>query len=144
MPSSVLVSIFSYLFLAVGASAEPVDDLAGQWRTVRHGALVEIGDCGDGTPCGALVRVDDSVSRGHLHDDRNRQPNLRSRPLIGLPILWGFLPDGEGWHNGRLYNPDDGKDFRARLELLSPTRVRVTACLGPLCRSQVWTRINNP
>lgn len=144
MPSTILVSIFSYLVLAVGASAAPVDALAGQWRTVRHGALVEISDCGDGTPCGALVWVEDSVSGGQLHDVRNRQPDLRERPLIGLPILWGFLPDGEGWQNGRLYNPDDGKDFRADLQLLSSTRLRVTACLGPFCRSQIWTRINNP
>ena len=144
MRSSTLVSIFSYLVLAVGASAEPVDELAGQWRTVRHGALVEISDCGDGTPCGALVWVDDSVSRGHLHDVRNRQPNLRGRPLIGVPVLWGFLPNGDDWHDGRLYNPDDGKDFRAHLQLLSPTRLRVTGCLGPFCRSQIWTRTNNP
>tara|TARA_R110000868_G_scaffold9738_2_gene47912 strand:+ start:842 stop:1276 length:435 start_codon:yes stop_codon:yes gene_type:complete len=144
MPSTVLVSIFSYLFLAVGASAAPVDALAGQWRTVRHGALVEISDCGDGTPCGALARVEDSVSGGQLHDVRNRRPELRGRPLVGVPILWGFSADGEGWQNGRLYNPDDGKEFRARLELLSSTRLRVTACFGPLCRSQVWTRSPNP
>jgi uncharacterized protein (DUF2147 family) len=150
MLSSALVSIFSYLVLAVGASAEAVDDLAGQWRTVRHGALVEITDCGDGTPCGALVWVDDTISRGHSRDVRNLNSNLRGRPLIGIPILWGFLPngddwpDGDGWHNGRLYNPDDGKDFRAHLQLLSPTQLRVTGCFGPFCRSQIWTRSNNP
>ena len=101
MPSTVLVSIFSYLVLAAGASAAPVDALAGE-------------------------------------------PDLRERPLIGVPILWGFLPDGEGWQGGRLYNPDDGKDFRAELQLLSPTRLRVTACFGPFCRSQIWTRIHTP
>tara|TARA_R110000868_G_scaffold2321_10_gene17337 strand:- start:589 stop:1023 length:435 start_codon:yes stop_codon:yes gene_type:complete len=144
MQPTVLVSIFSYLFLAAGANAAPVDALAGQWRTVRHGALVEITDCGDGTPCGALAWVDDTVSGGQLHDVRNREPDLRERPLIGLPILWGFLPDGDGWRDGRLYNPDDGKAFRADLQLLSSTRLRVTACLGPFCRRQIWTRSDNP
>jgi uncharacterized protein (DUF2147 family) len=143
MHSKILVSFIIYLVLAGGASAQGVDGLYGQWRTVRHGALVEIVDCGDGTPCGVLAWVDASISGGNVQDIRNTDLELRGRPLIGLPILWGFLPAREGWSNGRIYNPEDGKVFRAYLRLLSPTQLRVTGCYGPFCRSQVWIRSGN-
>lgn len=122
------------------AQAEGLSDLTGHWRTGRHGALVHIGDCGDSTPCGRLAWVDARVSEGVVHDVRNRDPALRGRDLLGLPVLWGFEPIHEGWRDGRLYNPDDGKTFRAHMSLLSPNELRVTGCLGPLCRSEIWTR----
>ncbi|MFM2399008.1 MAG: hypothetical protein RL341_1165 [Pseudomonadota bacterium] len=122
------------------AGAADLGDLAGRWREVRYGALVDISDCGDGTPCGRLAWADARFTQGHTQDVRNRAPALRERALIGLPILWGFATAPDGWRNGRLYNPDDGKTFRAHMRLVSATELRVTGCLGPLCRSEVWTR----
>ena len=133
-----------FLLASAAACAEGMDDFAGRWRTVRHGALVEIVDCGDRSPCGVLAWVDPAITRGTTRDIRNLNPALRNRALIGVPILWGFTPTGEGWEGGRLYNPDDGKTFAAHLQLLSPHNLRVTGCLGPLCRSQVWTRADTP
>lgn len=124
----------------VPALAEPLAEITGTWRTVRHGALVRIGDCGNRTPCGWLVWAPETYLQGIIHDIRNRDPSKRARPLIGVPILYGFAPQPPGWRDGRLYNPDDGKTFTAHLHPLSPDRLRVTGCLGPLCRSQVWTR----
>ncbi len=143
MRSKFLASFFTFALLAVDANAEGIDDLVGHWRTVRHGALVEIADCGNGTPCGELAWVDHATSGGHTRDARNLDPSLRDRPLIGAPILWGFVPNVDGWRDGRLYNPDDGKTFRAHLRLLSYTQLRVTGCFGPFCRSQIWIRFGN-
>ncbi len=131
-----------YISLSAGASAQAISDVTGTWRTVRHGALVLITDCGDGTPCGALAEVSAAVTDGHSTDIRNPDPTKRDRPLVGVPILWGFTPSDTGWGGGRLYNPDDGKTFRSYLQLLSPSDLRVTGCLGPFCRSQVWTLIS--
>jgi uncharacterized protein (DUF2147 family) len=125
---------------AGSAQADGLADLSGHWRTSRHGALVHIGDCGNGTPCGRLAWVDERVSGGVTRDLRNQDPTLRVRGLIGLHVLWGFAAAHGGWRDGRLYNPDDGKTFRAHLSQISPTELRVTGCLGPLCRSEVWTR----
>ena len=127
------------------AAAADLADLSGLWRTERHGALVQVVDCGDGTPCGWLVGVDPTVAQGQTHDVRNRDPARRHRPLVGLPILWGFAvrPEGgrEDWRAGRVYNPDDGKTFPARLKMLHSAGLQVTGCLGPLCRSETWTRV---
>ncbi len=55
-------------------------------------------------------------------------------------MLWGFAAEKDGWRDGRLDNPADGMTFRAHLGLLSSSALRVTGCLGPLCRSEIWTR----
>lgn len=136
---SVMVLIAGVWAAGVACAGE-LADLAGTWRTQRHGALVQVGDCGDATPCGQLVWVDARMADGQTQDVRNRDPSLRQRGLIGVPIVWGFAAQAGGWHNGWVYNPDDGKTFRARLKLLSAHELRVTGCLGPLCRSEVWTR----
>lgn len=127
--------------LAAGdALASDLANLTGLWRYTRYGALVDIGNCGNGTPCGWLTRVDARLTEGQTQDVRNRDPLLRTRTLVGLPVLWNFASSPEGWRDGRLYNPDDGKTFRAHLRLMSASELRVTGCVGQLCRSEVWTR----
>ena len=144
MRSKILVSFMVYLSLAGDASAAGIDDLMGYWRTVRHGALVKIADCGNGTPCGELAWVSEGISQGNISDIRNLDPALRGQRLIGAPILWGFSPKEDGWRDGRLYNPEDGKTFRSHLRLLSHTELQVSGCFGPFCRSQIWIRSAKP
>lgn len=126
------------------AAAEEPDPLFGHWRTVRHGAEVVISDCGNGSPCGYLVAVDDAITGGKTRDERNSDPSLRDRPLAGLPLLWGFTFEDGRWRRGRLYNPDTGQTFRSTMYLISDDALRVEGCLGVFCRSQTWTRIHRP
>ena len=114
----------------------------GDWRTVRHGAEVKIVDCGDGSPCGYLTAVSDDIRGGATHDERNKNPALRARPLLGLPILWGYQKTDIGWNRGRLYNPETGQTFRSSVVVISSDKLKVTGCLGPFCRQQIWTRIH--
>lgn len=140
MRHRLLLALALGLLTAKSALADGASDMAGHWRTDRYGALVQIMDCGDGTPCGRLTWIDAHVTQGTTHDVRNGEPGLRGRTLLGLPILWGFASGKDGWRDGQLYNPADGMTFLAHLGLLSPSALRVTGCLGPLCRSEVWTR----
>ncbi|WP_371309558.1 DUF2147 domain-containing protein [Hyphomonas sp.] len=140
-PFAALFSVASVM-LAGPAGAADVSDLAGHWRTVRHAADVEIADCGDGTPCGYLASAGSEVTGGRVRDERNPDPAQRNRLLADLPLLWGYSRSGEGWRDGRLYNPETGQTFRSSLELVSANQLRVQGCLGPFCRTQTWTRIN--
>jgi uncharacterized protein (DUF2147 family) len=138
--SKVWIALVVGTALAGDARTSDLADLAGLWRDTRYGALVEIGDCGNGAPCGWLAWVDARLTEGQTQDVRNRDPLLRTRALVGLPVLWNFASSAQGWRDGRLYNPDDGRTFRVHLRLLSPSELRVTGCLGLLCRTEVWTR----
>lgn len=113
----------------------------GRWRTQMHGALVDISTCPDRSPCAFLAWVTPSKAKGMTKDLRNPDAALRSRPLIGVPILWGLKPSGRGWKGGRVYNPETGQTFKSSLMPLSQDRLRVTGCWGILCRDEIWVRV---
>src|SRR5688572_16069779 len=107
---------------------------AGEWVTADRSALVRIGPCG-ASLCGRVVRV---LARGvPTTDVHNPNPALRGRPLVGIQVLSGFTPAGA---NGRGYNPQNGRSYRASLRLTANGTLRVTGCVTIISRSQTWTR----
>jgi uncharacterized protein (DUF2147 family) len=53
--------------------------------------------------------------------------------------------DGSGhWSGGTIYDPDSGRTYSCRFELLEQDRLKVRGFLGLslLGRTQVWTRFN--
>lgn len=115
-------------------------DVYGLWLTEAKDGHVEITDCGDGSPCGTLVWIDPAKSPT-LHDERNRDIALQDRPLIGVPIVWGYVAGRGEWRRGRIYNPEDGKTFGSSMKRLSNGTLRVRGCLGPICITNIWTPI---
>lgn len=139
----IFVSFTASLICLTGtAHAGDISELEGKWRTVRHNAEVNIADCGDGSPCGYLIAVGEDVSGGETRDIKNKDPEMRTRPLSGLPILWGYSTGKNRWVNGRLYNPETGQTFRSSMYLVSSNKLHVKGCLGAFCRQQVWRRID--
>jgi uncharacterized protein (DUF2147 family) len=48
--------------------------------------------------------------------------DLKDRPLVGLRILWDFVPDGSNqnggeWSGGQVLDPETGKIYRASIAL---------------------------
>jgi len=114
-------------------------DVYGLWLTQDRNARVEIADCGDGTPCGALVWID--PASGALEVDANNpDPELAERPLLGIELLSAFEPHGSAWRRGRIYDPETGRTYRSRIERTAEDELEVKGCLGPICRTQTWTR----
>lgn len=131
--------LFATCLMAVPAFADPLD-VNGIWLTNAEDAHVEISDCGDGTPCGTLIWVDPATTDTDL-DARNPDPDLRSRPLAGLPLLWGFQESSSRWRKGKIYNPEDGKTFRSAIRTRDDGTLEVKGCIGPLCQTYIWTRV---
>jgi uncharacterized protein (DUF2147 family) len=76
-------------------------------------------------------------------DGQNPDLSLRFRPLCGLVILKGFKPSGEReWDDGSVYDPDNGKTYRANMALADNGALRLRGYIGiPLLgQTQVWTR----
>jgi len=135
-----LFLIFAIALLIGEAKADPLD-VYGLWLTEAGDGHVNITDCGDGTPCGALVWVDPAQTPIN-RDVKNPDLKLRNRPLIGVPIIWGYRAGRRIWRNGRIYNPDDGKTFGSSLQRLENGNLKVKGCLGPLCVTNLWTPVN--
>lgn len=127
------------LLLGAACHAQPIlatgdpAALLGEWWTPGFGARVRIETCGDGV-CGHIVWAWDETP-----------PDIVDKlPLVGRKVIEGMRPDGASrWQGGRLYNPEDGRDYRGTLHLQSPSRLLLEGCVLFVCRKQVWRRVDN-
>jgi uncharacterized protein (DUF2147 family) len=107
---------------------------------------IEIVPCGDRL-CGTLVwfqRPNDAQGLP-LVDVKNKNPALRTRPLLGLSILYGLRRTGGNTREeGKIYNPDDGNDYNAQMSIEDDGTLRVLAyvLLPPLGKTFIWTRVS--
>lgn len=117
----------------------------GEWVTEGDKARVEIKPCATDaqTLCGTITwsyRPADQPS-GPLLDIHNGDANLRSRPIVGLPLLEGFKPAGaDAWDGGTIYDPEGGKTYKSKFRLKDANTLEVDGCVLFLCQTQTWVR----
>ncbi|MXO48859.1 DUF2147 domain-containing protein [Erythrobacter vulgaris] len=117
-------------------AAQPVE---GRWLTEERDAVITIGDCGN-TLCGRITKFLVTPPQGaDQRDVNNRNPKLRSRKLMGMPVLTGFTEDGDEWR-GEIYDPKSGKTYRSIIRRKNAATLEVKGCLGPFCQTQTWKR----
>lgn len=121
---------------ALPAAAHAAEPITGQWLTKEGKAIVAIAPCG-GALCGRVVKVLKPNPKGETRDLRNPDPKLRDRPIEGLTILSGFKDAGNDWR-GRIYNPEEGKDYRSIVRRLGDGSLEVKGCWGIFCQTQHW------
>jgi uncharacterized protein (DUF2147 family) len=109
----------------------------GEWLVAKKLARIKIVDC-DGKLWGVV-----SWETQPGTDSKNPDPNLRSRPTLGMPILLGMVPSKANQWDGKIYNSQDGNTYSATIKLENPDTLRVEGCfLGILCGGENWTRVN--
>ena len=116
MRTSLALAFILLVSITVGA-AEPSP--LGQWITEGGKARVRIEPCTAGGTelCGVISWSyrPEAATEGPLLDVNNSDPALRSRPIIGLPLMQGFRPAGPSrWDNGTIYDPEGAKRTRQR------------------------------
>ncbi len=127
--------------LAFAAPTSP-GSAAGLWKT-PSGGQIRLAACGADL-CGSVVTSPHLREHPEQTDALNASPSLRSRRIKGLRTLQ-VSPTGSGeWNKGWVYNPEDGKTYKAELKLLGGGKLKMTGCIAkPLCQSQTWTRIGD-
>lgn len=58
-------------------------------------------------------------------------------------ILSELAQSNIAWDNGRLLDPSTGRVYRGRIKYLDPDHLRVVGCAGPICRTQIWRRLDS-
>lgn len=125
---------------AAAAPALAASPAEGRWRTQGGRGVVDIAPCGPAL-CGRIAGAPaPTADNPAMTDLRNRDPARRSRPLRGLTILTGLTGGPTRWTGGTIYNPEDGNSYRSSIELSDPNTLKVKGCVGPICRTQTWTR----
>ena len=129
---------------AAQAAPPSATDPTGEWMVAQQVARIKIADC-DGRLWGVVAwEAKPGV------DTKNPDPNLRSRPTLGMPILLGMTPSKSSnaktnkWE-GQIYNSEDGHTYSASISLVDQRTLRVQGCfLGFLCGGENWTRFEPP
>lgn len=142
---------------ATGALAQAVvpDPVEGTWRTllaseVTISACPE-GFCGrlskiivpEGMLSGAEAEAAAAMSPEQFFDQRNKDPALRNRPMLGLQILTLQRSEKPNIYDGEIYNPEDGNTYSGYIEMLTPDRVKLNGCVlfNVICRGEEWVRV---
>lgn len=106
----------TFIFLFVGAanlSAADKSTYEGHyWNEAKDGIF-------------KLQLVEDSIEgltvwgKEPRKDVHNPDPALKSRSLEGIKFLWGFQynPKKNRWSDGKVYDPDTGKTYDAKMSL---------------------------
>jgi uncharacterized protein (DUF2147 family) len=134
--------LLSVLIALAFAAATPGDTAHGLWKT-PSGGHIRMAPCGADL-CATVVTSPHLRQHPDQKDVLNANPALRTRAIKGLRTLQ-VSPTGAGeWLKGWVYNPEDGKTYKAEVRLLGGGRLKVTGCVAkPLCQSQTWTRIGD-
>lgn len=128
------------------------DAIIGIWNTPDNDAKIEIYRCGM-EYCGRISYLEETTyppdDEGGMAglpmvDRYNPDPHLRTRSLVGLTFLEGFIYMGDNsWDSGRIYNPENGKFYKARISLAADgdqLLLRGYWGVSLLGRTETWVR----
>ncbi len=132
-----LIALATLVLAAVPlAAAEPIE---GHWVNAEKTAVIQIGTCGSST-CGRIAQFLVPPPQGaDQRDVHNSDQTKRGRKLLGMAILTGFADKGDEW-GGTIYDPKSGKTYRSIIRRKGAHQLEVKGCIGPFCKTQVWTR----
>jgi uncharacterized protein (DUF2147 family) len=137
-----IVALMAALLAAPPAKAQTGGEVSGIWLTQAGDAKVRVSKCSGGI-CGVVVwlrePIDPATGKPQV-DDKNHNPSLAKRPIIGLPLFSGMRASAPNKWSGTIYNADDGNSYASNISVSGPDTLRVEGCVGALCGGETWTR----
>jgi uncharacterized protein (DUF2147 family) len=142
---AVVASIAALAFVA--ARPAHAADISGVWLIDTGDAHIKMAKCG-ANMCGTIIWIKDPVdpkTGKPQTDEKNPDPNKRSRPLVGVQIAFGFHTTGDNHDKyvGEFYNAEDGKNYRGSIVRSSANELTVEGCLLVFCQTKKWTHVSD-
>jgi uncharacterized protein (DUF2147 family) len=124
--------------------AEGANDPTGIWLTQAGDAKIRVNHCGAGL-CGTIVWLkapfDPATGKPQV-DDKNANPVLAKRPIIGINIFKAMKSVASNKWSGVIYNAGDGRSYSSDVIVAGPRKLEVRGCvLGILCGGETWTKV---
>jgi len=138
-----MIALAAACLAASSVRAQGTGEPTGVWLTQSGDARVKVSKCGGGI-CGTIVGLKDPIdpATGKPQvDDKNPNPALKKRPMIGLSLFSGMQPSGSSKWSGQIYNADDGSSYASSVSVAGPDTLKVEGCVGALCGGENWTRV---
>ena len=138
--------------------AAPPAPIEGVWQTLLLSEIT-IAPCPEGF-CGTLSKIvvpSEGLTEEELAaaqqmdpstftDQRNKDPELRNRPMLGLQILTLYPSTKPNIYDGEIYNPEDGNTYSGYVEMTGPDVARLNGCVlfNVVCKGEDWIRLPPP
>ena len=143
LATAFIIAIAAAVLIAPDARAQGGGEPTGVWLTQAGDARVKVSKCSGGL-CGVIVGLKDPIDPANGKpqvDDKNPNPALKKRPMIGLSLFSGMQPSGPGKWSGQIYNADDGGTYDSHVTFGGGDALRVEGCVGMICGGETWTRV---
>jgi uncharacterized protein (DUF2147 family) len=126
------------------AVAETTLDPSGVWLTEAGDAKILVSKCG-ASLCGTIIwlkqPIDPATGKPQV-DDKNGNPALAHRPVIGINIFERMKPLKDHKWSRLIYNADNGKTYASDVTLAGPRKLEVRGCvMAVLCGGETWTKL---
>jgi uncharacterized protein (DUF2147 family) len=141
-----LITLLSFFVLtSFCVSTENADSILGVWQNGTGKGHIEIFKQ-NGRYHGKIVWLRDAIDKrtGKPKTDfKNEDPSQHQKPLMGLMMLRDFKYDGGEWTDGRIYNPGDGRQYKAYIKMKDAKTLMVRGYMGIslLGKTDLWTRV---
>jgi uncharacterized protein (DUF2147 family) len=141
---ALITALFGLVAFAHSSPAAGAEEITGTWLTDDGEGAIEIRPCGEQRR-GRIAWMKDPLGKDGKPpvDEHNPDPNLRSRRICGLQIIYGLKPQSDGtWGDGRVYNPENGKTYSMEIRRQTADLLKVTGYLGfsLLGQTMEWRR----
>jgi uncharacterized protein (DUF2147 family) len=130
-------------FISAVANAQKTDDVVGTWMNEAKNGKIEIYRSGD-TYFGKLIWATNLVDANGVSrkDVNNPDDHLKSRPLLNLVFLTGFVFDDGSWQNGKVYDPKSGKTYSSTMKIVkNQLEIRGFIGISLFGKTTVWQRV---
>lgn len=98
----------SSLWVSSATGVASASSIEGDYRAADGSHAIALFRCGVHL-CGKITWT----RQKGVKDVKNPAPALRARLVVGIRHLHGLTQRGAHWVNGKLYNPEDGRSYRA-------------------------------
>ncbi len=144
-----MIRLFVFLFFAtcISSTSWVSTDLSGTWMNADKDAHIKIYPS-YGKFYGQVVwmkQPNDSITGKPQLDKFNKDPKLRSRPVMNMVIIrdLAFDTKDQEWTGGTIYNPKGGDSYDLYCKLIDKNTLEVHfyMTLPTLGKTFQWTRV---
>ncbi|MDB5246747.1 MAG: peptide protein [Segetibacter sp.] len=131
-------------FVSVGFRGNSADEILGVWANETNKGHLQLYKQ-NGKYYGKIVwlnQPNDETGKPKV-DKNNPDDKVRKERLLGLVMLKDFRYENGEWTDGKIYNPDDGKEYQCNMKLKDSKTLSVRGYIGISLfgKTQKFTRI---
>ena len=122
---------FSLIIITLQSFSQKPDEILGVWVNGSGKGHIQIYKQ-DNKYFGKIIwlkQPHDETGKPKI-DKKNPDKDLQSRPLMGMVMLRDFKYEGEEWTGGKIYNPNDGKEYKCFMQLKDSNTLSIRGYIG--------------